>query len=400
MKLTKQMRRWYATYALIFGYIAFVLITIFLLFFGLGKPQGLSPDELNAVNSAHSLSAIIENPINAPFKLPHLILHIFNVNDLYRLRAISAVFGLITITLFYIVIRSIFSVKTASLSTMLAVSSSWLLQYSRVAVPDILLAMGLLIIPSIGLWLQRAKHSNWVFLIGIILFGLFLYVPSMILLLPLILLLNRKQFMQITQGVAKPLYILGFILLGILLVPLVRSIILSPSNLTELIGLPVSLQPIELIKNIALVPVSIYVYGVSNPAYNLGNLPLLDIFSSTMATLGILYAVTRPELGSIKKIIWLAIPYIILVGCASSVATIALWPFVLIFVALGLHMLIAQWANVFPLNPIAKTTGSAVIIVTIGFASLYNLNRYFIAWRNAPATKDVYNIQNYQNLLQ
>lgn len=400
MKLTKQIRHWRTTYAMLFGYIAFVLIAIFLLFFGLGKPRGLSLDELNAVNSAHSLSAIVENPINAPFKLLHLILNLFNVTDLYRLRAISAMLGLITITLFYLVMRSIFSVKTALLSTILALSSNWFLQYSRVAVPDICIALVLVTFPAIVLWLQHTKHINWVFLIGILLLALFLYVPSMCFVLPLALILNRKQVQQLTQGLAKPLYTLGFFLLTILLLPLIRSIILIPSNLIELIGLPLSLQPLELLKNVVMVPIAVFIYSTKNPAYNLDSLPLLDIFSAILAILGILYTLTRTELTTYRRIAWLLLAYIILVGFAYSVATIALWPFVFLFISLGIHMLSAQWGNVFPLNPIAKSTGTTLIVLAVAFASVYNLNRYFIAWRSAPVTKDVYNVQNYQNLLQ
>ena len=400
MKLSKQVRKWYAMYAVIFGYIALIVGALVLLFFQLNNPKGLSYDELNAINSAHSVRQIIDNPINAPYKLLHLVLNAFNVTDLYRLRAISALFGLVTVTLLYFLIRSILSAKTAALAILLALCSSWFLQYSRVAVPDISIALALVTIPSIGLWLQRAKHMNWVFMFGIILFGLFLYIPSMILLLPLLLLATQQQLKQVTQGVSKLMYAAGVFLLILLLVPLVRSVVINPRLILELIGLPISFQPLELLKNIAIVPLSLFAYGFKNPAYNLGSLPLLDVFSAAIALLGLLYVITRSELSAFKNIIWLILPYILLVGFNSSVSIIALYPFVFIFVALGIHMLNSQWVNVFPLNPIAKTAGTTLIILAVILTSLYHLDRYFVAWRNAPPTKEIYSIQNYQNLLQ
>ena len=59
-----------------------------------------------------------------------------------------------------------------------------------------------------------------------------------------------------------------------------------------------------------------------------------------------------------------------------------------------------KWNEVFPLNPIAKYIGNAIVVVAVLFVGFYHINRYFFAWRNNPETKQSFTVQNYKNLIQ
>jgi hypothetical protein len=44
------------------------------------------------------------------------------------------------------------------------------------------------------------------------------------------------------------------------------------------------------------------------------------------------------------------------------------------------------WLTVFPRNPVARTTGIALVSIVVVMAVSYHLTSYFVAWRYDPAT--------------
>lgn len=68
-------------------------------------------------------------------------------------------------------------------------------------------------------------------------------------------------------------------------------------------------------------------------------------------------------------------------------------PFVYLLVAGGINFMIEQWFMVFPYNPFARNLAIVLIFVAIGATGFFHFNRYYIAWPQAPATKNTYHIQ-------
>ena len=128
------------------------------------------------------------------------------------------------------------------------------------------------------------------------------------------------------------------------------------------------------------------------PELHLGRLPMLDIFSAAMFALGIYYFAVRIKtrrsiiLFSSMVLLFILVPLSPLYQLSATI----LMSFVFLCVISGIVELLNQWFAYFPRNPWARNFGVAMIVVAIGFASFYHLERYFIAWPNTPETKSVY----------
>src|SRR5690606_11736405 len=121
--------------------IVILTVVIGLLGYRLGSMvPGFSQAEISFINSSSDLSKIIANPLNAPMKLPIWAMLQFGLDTPGWLRAVGASFGVITVLLFYFILRQWHTRRTALLTSFLFIIGSWFLQTSRLALPYILLA--------------------------------------------------------------------------------------------------------------------------------------------------------------------------------------------------------------------------------------------------------------------
>jgi hypothetical protein len=180
---------------------------------------------------------------------------------------------------------------------------------------------------------------------------------------------------------------------GLILLPLFVSLVGHPGQLYELLGIPKILPTFHTYIINFLYTISMIVFRAQPfPELHLGGLPMLDIFSAAMFALGIYYFAARiKSRRSITLFASLGL-LLILVPLAPIYqlnATI-LMSFVYIFVISGVVEILNQWFSYFPRNPWARNFGVAMVVIAIGFASFYHLQRYFVAWPNTPETKAVY----------
>lgn len=400
MKISKKLLRYYSNYGAILGYALLSIISIFLLFVGLNKPVSLSVEELTSIIDANNFPKILANPINAPYALLHSIAHALNANNLYVIRGISAVFGLIFVLIFFVIIRHWYDSKTAILATILAASSSWFLNYARIATPDILQALSMLLLPSLALWLYYSKKLNAAAIIASIVLGFLIYIPGTLLFALAAIVILRKELFSVIKNLKPITTITAAFITTIIIVPLIRSIFINPKLLLDLIGLPHSFDLLNFAKNLLFVPSSLFIVSQNNPVYHLGNLPLMDIFTTIMIILGIGYLITHPDIKKGRMLLGATIVGSLLCSFNNTVSIIILLPAIYSLAATGIYVLATKWSEVFPLNPIAKYIGNTIVIVAILFVSFYHINRYFLAWRNSPTTKQAFTVQNYKNLIQ
>lgn len=352
-----------------------------------------SATEVATAKSSQHLKDIAENPINAPFKVVDFAYSYVTKNPLLATRLTAATFGTATLVLFYIGMRNWYRRRIAFLATVLFACSSWFLHVARFGSPDILLPCSILLLTVCGYWIATARHSHYSYILAVIALGICIYVPGLVWLLILAAVVRRKDIVLLSMRLTTWQKVLLFFLIAMLVIaPLVYSIVRNPHVGLMLLGLPSSLpDPLNVLKNLALLPASIFIWSHNqNPELGLGHLPLLDIFGSIMFILGLYYYFTHRTLDRAKLLAVFFVLSFILIAIGGPVHTAVLLPAVYVVVTGGMALLLGQWLDVFPENPVAKSMGIALITAAVLTSCLFNLRYYFIAWPHNDATQSTY----------
>ena len=242
-----------------------------------------------------------------------------------------------------------------------------------------------------GYWIRSTKRSALAGLIGVVLACSLIYVPGLVWFVVLGAIWQRKQIGTHLKDSKLSIPVIGIIGV-ILLVPLVVAISRQPSLFRTLIGLPTGqlANAYDIFRHILNVPVQLFLHGPANPVIWLGQLPLLDVLAIAMAVLGAYAYFRRRQLDRTKLLAAILLIGTVLIGLRGSVSMIILAPFIYILITAGIGYLLNEWLSVFPRNPLARTTGLALIFLVVALSSFYNLKQYFIAWPGAPATKKAF----------
>jgi hypothetical protein len=370
--------------------ISLVAISL-LLTFRLGSlTPGLSENEVSTFKSSQSLATILENPVNAPYKLALYSVTRVTTN-IFAIRIISVAIGGLAIVLFYFIARRFLSIYIAYGTTLLFATSSLLLHTSRLAVPDI---SWLVLLALFGLgWLIRFdKHKLFVWLLTCLVIGLALYIPGMVIFIVLGAIWQYRR-VRTSFDQLPPLAVAACALfISIISLPLIMSLIRSPSLWQQYIGVSNGLPGfVDGIKSIGEVVYGLFVLSPADPERWLGRQPILDIFTTAMFIYGAVTLAKNYKLdrlwviGSIFLVglIWIAIT-------AEYHGVLLLLPFIYILIGIGIGRLSKEWFEVFPRNPIARWIGVLLILSAMALSANFQARRYFIAWAHNSATKSVF----------
>jgi hypothetical protein len=247
-----------------------------------------------------------------------------------------------------------------------------------------------------GYWIATARHTRYSYVVAVVALGLSMYVPGLIWFLILAAFVRRKDIVLLGLRLSIKLRILLFLMLiALVITPLAFSIVRNPQIGLQLLGLPTELpEVLAVLKNIVHIPLNIFIRSSGNPEIHLGHLPLLDVFTGIMCLLGIYFYFVHRTLDRAKLLVVFFIIGGILIGIGGPVHEAILLPAVYIVATGGIALLLNQWLEVFPENPVAKTTGIIFITVAVLLSCLYNLRSYFIAWPNNDETRAVYSKSN------
>ena len=336
--------------------------------------------------------------VNAPYLIGARVAGLATDSSLMAARLTSTLVTLASIGLFYLLIRIWFNSKMAMVGSLLFLTSSLALNTAHQATFVSMLMFCPLLIFATFTWLMRTKTNQYIsFLAFISSLAISAYTPYMLWFILIAVTaislyarnkLKKLKIWQLLSGAA--LYIL-------ILLPLFVSLLGAPGQLKELLGMPTyGLANItEYLINIIQIISSTFFYASTMPVTFLGNLPVLDVFSAACAILGIYYFIKRFRHRR-SIIIFAGISFSILLLALSNNFQLffaLLLPFLYIFVIAGIIELLKQWFQFFPRNPLARNFGVALVVIAIGLVSFYQLQRYYVAWANAPETKAVYVIK-------
>lgn len=360
----------------------------------------LSMPEVASLESAASGREIIRNPLFLPFKLIQYGLFSLGISSIYASRAVVSLFGFVFIILFYILARHWFSARIAWMGTLMLATSGLFLNYSRLAVPDILQPLALLGLFGCAWWIHDTKRIR-IALFGCAVFVAFaLYIPGIIWFIALAVFAQRKHISALFKKI--PVYsTVAFSLLAIvLLLPLGYAISQQPRLALDWLALPTTFNPQEVLRDFIFVPASLVVRSLPNPVFNLGRLPYLDVLTLCLSVLGAYAFMLKFSLTRTKTLIGAVIIAWFLIAFSNTVSIVIVLPLVFLTVTSGIMLLLHQWFTVFPKNPIARFIGITLLLSVISIGIYYNLTRYFYAWGNSPVTESVFQENMPGNLVQ
>jgi hypothetical protein len=337
-----------------------------------------------------SLQSIVDNPINAPYKAARFVArHIHN--SIVAERLVSGLIAGASIILFYLVVRHLCGRYAAGLATLMYATSSSLLTHGRLADPNILLLVLLVLIAS-GYHLRFNKHRARSWLYAAVIFSLALYVPTMIYFIAGGMIWQYKAVRRDQVRPSASIAIICSLIVVVLVAPLIYGFIRSPGLWHEYFGIPAAWpSPWGLLKAIAAVPFGVIALAPENPLYRLGRQPTLDVFAAIMFVLGGYQLVKRYKLDRLVLLVGIFIIATLTTALSGNYEnSFILLPFLYICVAAGIGLLLEEWRKIFPLNPLARGVASIVMALAVLISVNFQTWRYFVAWPHNAVTKTVF----------
>lgn len=361
-----------------------------LLLFNIGDlVPALSKNEVAQASSSSSVKNIIKNPLGLPHKVPQLVVQKVRPSPA-ALRSVSALIGLFTIGCFYYVLKNWYSRRVASMGALLFATSAWFLHSARTGT-DASMYLLLFVAVACVLWLQRTKGSIPSVLASALLVIALLYIPGMIWIVVPVALWQISRVGDILEGQNAGLLTLLSLVILAALAPIGWAMYLDHDLIKTYFGLPQTFpEPIQVLKNIANIPVQLFVRGPDSPESWLGRIPLLTLFSSVMFVVGLYAYFVKRRLDRTKFIAFVLVAGTILAGLGGPVSLAIILPFVYLVAVGGVAFMLQRWFVVFPRNPFARATGTLLMTAAILLASFNGISHYFIAWPNTPITKQVF----------
>jgi len=380
-------------YRYVIGYFVIFSAGIYSLVWRLGSLlPGLGYYEADYITSfAGSWRAILDNPLYWPHKaLTNLSVQWLGSTDL-AFRLPSVLIAAVCLIVFFVVIRHRFKGRVAMVAVALLSTSSWLLPFARTARPEILVPTMILLLLLSARLAGESRRGGWVLLLAFII-GLSLYVP----LLPYVVLIGgvvtwsyiRKHYSE----VPTKWYLIGYGVLGITVLPLLIALVKQPVLIQDLLAWPDSLPQLgQILSGIKSDVSSLFWSARSFPALYLGNLPHLGLFGAVMLILGI-YHLDREVSRSLTNFVLLAFGLLlVLINLKPDPGhNVVLIPFAYLLIAAGIVMLLSQWYEIFPRNPVARMIAFLpTFILFIGVIN-YHYQRFFVAWTGSAETFAAY----------
>lgn len=354
---------------------------------------GLSAGEVATFNNAASLSTLADNMVNAPYRLAvNAATQVFD--SAFGLRLVNASLGALSVIIFYLLVRRLFTAYISFAATALFATNSLLLATARQATPHIML-LSLLALIGTGFYLRFGKRHDigWILTAAVV--GLTLYVPGMVFFIVAAALWQFRQVRKSFEQLRTPIITTASVVLGVLITPLIVNIIRQPDLWRAYLGFPEQFASnLEMLKYAGTAVLSFFIRTPEEPAFWLGRQLILDIFAVFMFGYGALTLLRQWRLDRLWTLAGVFLLSILWIGMTTNrLAVVLLLPFVYILVGIGLQRFANKWTEVFPRNPIARWTGGILLFAAIMVSINFQAYRYFVAWPNNDRTKAIYTEQ-------
>lgn len=345
--------------------------------------------EQDTAHAADGLRVILNNPINAPFKILVFFTTLIS-SSILAVRAISILFFFSTCTALFYTLRHWHSKHAAGLATVSFATNAVVLSVARLGTP-LVTVWGWFMFTSLLLWQIHGRSNKFIPGITLLAVASLLYTPGAPWFFGVFLFFYWSRFKSAFNGVKTSSIFVSVGLGLIVLTPLIYGFIKNPSSAIEWLLLPDTFDPKSLITSLAQVP-SAYIYKMPNsPLINVSSLPVFDLACGFLFLIGLNAYRQKIQLDRTRLMLALA-----LVGCIIGafgqvvVATIILLPFAFSMIAAGIEYLLDEWKSVFPKNPFARSFGVTVIAAVVLFGMYYQMTRFLVVWPQRLETREIY----------
>lgn len=369
-------------------------VTAYLLYFRhLGSlVPGYSAAELHTLAVASDWHHILHNPVGAPFTIPVWLLTAVLHHGALAARVVAATFGLLAAVVFYVIARLTHGYRVSFLGTLLFATSAGLLHNARLGTSGIL-QMGILVLIAMFLIGQRLAPSRRA-LFGYwtaALLALLWYVPGMIWFEIFGIAAMAGSFRrQIKRTPAS--HLIGWLLTFLVLItPLVYASGRNWHVAMNAAGLPQHLHELtNLGTNLWHTVLGIGIHSYGSPVLWVGHAPLLNAIELLLGLFGLYYYLWRVRDARSVFLIGGTLLALLLISLGGTVGWACAIPLLYCFLMRGTEQLLERWLAVFPRNPIARSTGIALVCIMLLFSVLYQVRAYFVAWPHTTATKQAF----------
>ncbi len=388
----KQLRAWVLnTWKPLLIAMAIVLLCGLFLGFRIGSlTHGVSLPEKQYIDGVNSGRQILNEPVYLVHKLPVYVLFKMHIKHAGAYRAVSALFATAMVLSGVFVLKRWYSLRVAVIGGWLMLTAATTLHIARLAIPE---ATFMLLLPMLAMavWMRSTQRHNWALVVLSFMTGISLYIPGFFWLIVAFWVWQRKVFWQAIKKMPGGFQVVCGLILIFSILLLALSSIQRPQNLLLAAGFPTHIPSVVQIgKNAVAIPEHFFARGADDAVRNLGRLPLLDVFSTVMFVLGIYSLRFYLSHFRARLLLGSALVLVILI-IAGGLPISVLLPIVYLVVAGGIGFILQQWFTVFPRNPIAHIIATTLVSTTVLLTSFYNINHYFIAWPQTPATRQVFN---------
>lgn len=377
------------------GALAVILCAAGLLLFlsyHLGSsPSGLSPQESVARSSA-AVHAIVNMPINAPFKvLQNGLIHI-DPQSHFLLRFASVIFAVIFLGCFFYLLKGWFGKSIALLTTIILGFTPYFILAARSGSGEIMFFAPVAVLAS---YLAASKNiSNRApFFLLFFCAVLSLYVPGMawLLLLGIILRFSSLKEILVEVEFSAVYYLLLFVTALAIWTPLFYGIYQHPGQVKLLLLVPAHFATAtESLQSWLWMLSATFFHAHTHYNLIVDKLPLLNATEVGLLIFGcyIMWSRLRVELVGIVAVTLLITA---LAGLNNNYAMLGLaLPFLAIVVGMGLRYLYIEWRHIFPINPIAKGFAIALMSALVLMHVIFGIRYSLLAWPNTVATAHTY----------
>jgi hypothetical protein len=368
---------------------AIAIISVLLLYKLSSLTHGFSATELQTSHTVLGWHGLYSSIFYAPLTiLQSIIFYISPGHGYFLTRLPSTIFGALTMLSFGWVLWLWHGKRTAILATPLFITSAWVLHISRFASYDIMYLWAITTLMLTHTLLQKYENNIFAWIGTVAFWGILITIPGMIWFLIAEIFLQRKIIAGNIKSIPSFWMLLPSILLFIVWIPLVIVSVSHPHTLITWLGLPEHFDPpLTILKHFFGVFVHLFIRGPEYPQIWLGRSPILDVFTLTVCGLGIYFYASRWDSSRSRLLAVMFIIGVILVTLNGPVGLSVLVPLLYCIAAMGIAYFMHEWLRVFPINPIARGLGIALMGIVITMSCLYNLRAYFVAWPHNPDTK-------------
>lgn len=391
-----KIQKWVTEYWMFSASVIFSVAALiaFLWFRIASTPSSFSNQEYivhnNLANKVYTFNYFWNHIIYLPYYLLLSIPQLFDRYGLFSIRSIGAFFGLICVIVFAYITWRWWGTLIAVLATFLFTTSFWFLQVSRNSGPTILYVLAALVIILLGFVVRNKKRHETKTLLSALLALVLLYIPGMIWFVLAACILQRKliieEFKKLPTQVKFIIPLAGIILL----IPLIHVSYNSINEIKTTLGLPQVFSLHNFLVNLIHWPLIIFIRSPHMNIFSLGHLPILSVFVDVMFILGLYWIWLKRKLDRFYLLGATIILSWVLYALGGPVSIYLSIPFIMCIAATGMAFILGQWFTIFPRNPVARSIGIIILIISVSVVCWFHVDEYFVAWPHASSTIATY----------